>query len=66
MLNSAGNLPIAYMTWLDGMAYRKGGVRGTMTMDAAANGLFSVLLFVFAIAIRRRWMKGSAEFQPQA
>lgn len=55
VLNSAGNLPIAYMTWLDGLAYRTGGVRGTMSLDAAANGVFSVLLLAIAILMRRRW-----------
>lgn len=60
VLNSAGNLPIAYMTWLDGLAYRQGGARGTMTMDAAANGVFSVLLIIVAMLTRRWWN------QPQA
>jgi membrane protein implicated in regulation of membrane protease activity len=60
VLNSAGNLPIAYMTWFDGLAYRRGGVRGTMTMDAAANGVFSVLLLVVALLVRRRWNQSIA------
>ena len=62
VLNSAGNLPIAYMTWLDGLAYRQGGARGTMTMDAAANGVFSALLLMVAILTRRWWNRD----QPQA
>jgi hypothetical protein len=28
LLNSAGNIPIVYMTWLDGLAYRQWGARG--------------------------------------
>jgi MFS family permease len=54
VLNSAGNLPIAYMTWFDGLAYRQGGVRGLTLADAGANGGFAALLLVVALAVRRR------------
>lgn len=53
VLNSAGNVPIAYMTWLDGLGYRHGGARGTMTVDAAANGGFAAGLLVLAIVVGR-------------
>ena len=49
VLNSAGNLPIEYMTWLDGMGYGKWGARGLMTVDAAANGGFGIVLLVIAL-----------------
>ena len=55
VLNSAGNLPIIYMTWLDGLGYRHGGARGLMTVDAAANGGFAILLLLLAIFVRRHW-----------
>jgi MFS family permease len=55
LLNSAGNLPIAYMTWIDGLAYRHGGSRGTMLTDAAANGIFAGILLTLAFFLRRRW-----------
>jgi MFS transporter, PAT family, beta-lactamase induction signal transducer AmpG len=60
VLNSAGNLPITYMTWLDGLAYRRGRAQGTMAMDAAMNGAFSVLLLVVAMVVRRRWNQSQA------
>jgi MFS transporter, PAT family, beta-lactamase induction signal transducer AmpG len=66
LLNSAGNIPIVYMTWLDGLAYRQWGARGTMTMDAAANGLFSVLLLAVALLWRQRWKRDLLETQLHA
>ena len=58
VLNSAGNLPIAYMTWLDGLGYRQGGARGLMATDAAANGGFGIVLLLVAIFLgsQRRWV----------
>src|SRR6185436_10914627 len=53
VLNSAGNLPITYMTWLDGVGYRHWGVRGLMTVDAAANGGFGVILLLVAMVVGR-------------
>jgi len=53
VLNSAGNLPITYMTWLDGVGYRHWGARGLMTVDAAANGGFGVILLLVAIFVTR-------------
>jgi PAT family beta-lactamase induction signal transducer AmpG len=57
VLSSLGNLPIAYMTWLDGLGYRRAGARGAMAVDAAANGGFAVVLLVLAILMRRRWQR---------
>jgi MFS transporter, PAT family, beta-lactamase induction signal transducer AmpG len=59
LLGSSGNLPIAYMTWLDGAAYKRAGRVGLMGMDTLANGLGAVLLLVFAGSIARRWMRPS-------
>ncbi len=58
VLNSAGNLPIAYMTWLDGLGYRHGGARGLMTVDAAANGGFGIVLLLVALLLGRQWNHG--------
>jgi hypothetical protein len=57
VLNSLGNIPVAYMTWLDGLGYRNGGARGLMTVDAAANGGFAVPLLLLAILARRHWCR---------
>lgn len=40
---AAGNLPIAYVLWLDGQGYHRFGTHGLFGVDAAGN------LFVFAI-----------------
>jgi MFS family permease len=47
-LNASGNASISYMTWLDGIGYKHGGARGLMGMDAAANGIFAVILLIVA------------------
>jgi len=61
VLNSAGNLPIAYMTWLDGLGYRHWGARGLMATDAAANGAFGIVLLLVAIFLGRHWNHVSQE-----
>ena len=60
LLVASGNLPILYMTWLDGVAYKHGAAvggaaKGLMLMDAAANGAFAVLLVGVAHYSRRYW-----------
>jgi membrane protein implicated in regulation of membrane protease activity len=52
-------VPITYMTWLDGAAYKRAGILGLMGMDTLANGLGAVLLLVFAGSIARRWLRSS-------
>ena len=42
------------MTWLDGAGYKRGGARGLMGMDAAANGIFAVILLVVAFVAASR------------
>ena len=61
VLNSAGNLAIAYMTWLDGLGYRHWGARGLMATDAAANGGFGIVLLLVAIFLGRHWNHVSQE-----
>ena len=36
------------MTWLDGVGYRYGSVKGLMTVDALANAVGAVLLLMLA------------------
>ena len=50
---STGNLPILYMTWLDGVGYSYGAVRGLMTVDALANGMGALVLLLIARSAAR-------------
>jgi len=45
LLNAAVSLPIAYVTWLDGVGFRYFGVHGLLLTDAGLN------LFVFGIVV---------------
>jgi hypothetical protein len=48
---AAGNLPIAYVLWFDGVGYRHFGTRGLFGVDAGGN------LLVFAIVLGA-WLLG--------
>jgi len=50
---ASGNFPILYMTWLDGVGYKHGAVRGLMTVDALANGLGAIVLVMVARSAQR-------------
>ena len=50
---ATGNVPILYMTWLDGVGYKYGAVRGLMTVDALANGIGALVLLLVARAAAR-------------
>jgi len=54
-LNAAGNVPISYMTWLDGVGYSRWGARGLMATDAVANGAFAVILLLVAYFAGHHW-----------
>ncbi len=58
LLGASGNLPIVYMTWLDGVGYKHSGARGLMGVDALANGVGGVLLLAFAWYCARRLEAG--------
>jgi len=48
MFIAAANLPLAYMTWIDGIGHTRYGVRGLLAFDAMANVVPSfVLLALF-------------------
>ena len=52
-LDAFGSLPLSYMTWLDGVGYKRWGARGMMATDAVANGISAVLLLaIVAVAGR--------------
>jgi hypothetical protein len=55
LMLSFGNLPVAYMTWVDGAGYKHGGARGLMSADALASGIGGLLLLVLARYCARRW-----------
>jgi predicted MFS family arabinose efflux permease len=63
LLGASGNLPIAYMTWLDGVGYKYSGARGLMAVDAFANGVGALLLLLLiGYCLRGRFIKSSASF----
>ncbi len=45
-LNNLGNLPNAYMTWLDGQGHRLWGSPGLFAVDGIGNAIPSLLLFL--------------------
>jgi PAT family beta-lactamase induction signal transducer AmpG len=53
LLVASGNIPIVYMTWLNGLGYKHWGARGLMSVDTLANGLGGIALFIFAVYVRR-------------
>jgi len=57
---ATGNVPILYMTWLDGVGYKFGAVRGLMTVDALANGLGAVVLLLIARSALRYFRESEA------
>jgi PAT family beta-lactamase induction signal transducer AmpG len=52
LLISASNLPITYMTFIDGWGYNHRGVTGSFLTDAGISGLACVCMFV----VLRSWM----------
>jgi PAT family beta-lactamase induction signal transducer AmpG len=61
LLTSVGNLPVAYMTWLDGVGYRHAGALGLMGVDALANGGVALLLLLLAWFCASRWSAPATE-----
>jgi len=55
IINSLGNIPVVYMTWLDGRGYALWGPRGMPGIDALVSAVvISVLLGYFGFGRRRR------------
>src|SRR5262249_50999162 len=55
ILNATSNVPVTYMTWLDGVGYKLLGTPGLMATDAAANGVFGIILLLVAMFAGRHW-----------
>jgi MFS transporter, PAT family, beta-lactamase induction signal transducer AmpG len=60
LLTSVGNLPVSYMTWLDGVGYKHAGALGLMGVDALANGGGGLLLLLLAWFCASRWSAPAA------
>ena len=54
IINSLGNLPVAYMSYLDGRAYAHWGPRGMPAADAILSAIGATLLLAHFIFSRRR------------
>jgi PAT family beta-lactamase induction signal transducer AmpG len=54
IINSLGNLPLAYMAYLDGRAYAHWGPRGEPGLDAAMSAICGTLLLAYFVFRRRR------------
>jgi MFS transporter, PAT family, beta-lactamase induction signal transducer AmpG len=57
---ATGNFPILYMTWLDGVGYKHGAVRGLMLVDALANGIGALVLLLVAHSAARYFRESEA------
>ncbi len=57
LLVGSSNLPISYMTWLDGVGYKHGGAKGLMSVDALANGVGAIVLLLVAWSTRGLWKR---------
>ena len=55
IMGASGNLPIVYMTALDGAGYKRWGARGLMGVDAVAEAGAAVVLLVVARFARKHW-----------
>lgn len=53
IINSLGNLPVAYMSWLDGRGYAHGGARAMPGTDAAVSAAGATLLLAWFLLSRR-------------
>lgn len=54
IINSLGNLPVAYMSWIDGRGYAHWGPRGMAATDAVISAFGASLLLGHFIFSRRR------------
>jgi MFS family permease len=61
VMSASGNLPIVYMTALDGAGYGRWGVRGLMGVDAFAEAGAAVVLFAITRYFRHHWNPAVAQ-----
>jgi MFS family permease len=57
IINAMGNLPVAYMAWVDGRGYAWGGPRAMPGADAAVSALAGAVLLGHFVFSRRRRQK---------
>ena len=60
IINSLGNLPVAYMSYFDGRAYARWGPRGMPAADAILSALGAALLLAHFVVSRRRRLRIAA------
>ncbi len=58
IINSLGNVPVVYMTWLDGRGYALWGPRGMPATDAILSALSAGILLAHFIVSRRHKQAG--------
>jgi MFS transporter, PAT family, beta-lactamase induction signal transducer AmpG len=63
LLFCSGNLPVVYMTWLDGVGYKHAGARGLMGVDALSNVAGGLLLVLVARYCARNWKASGLRVQ---
>lgn len=54
IINSFGNLPVAYMSWADGRGYAHWGPRGMPAADAVLSTIGASILLAYFVFIRRK------------
>lgn len=59
IINSLGNLPVAYMSYVDGRGYALWGPRGMPAMDALLSAGGATLFLVYFM-LSRRWQRSGA------
>ncbi|HET7104783.1 MAG TPA: hypothetical protein VFI20_11905 [Terracidiphilus sp.] len=65
IINSLGNLPIAYMAYVDGRGYARWGARGMPAIDAALSAVAAILLLAWFL-LHRVPRRAAAESMPAA
>jgi len=66
IINSLGNLPVVYMTWLDGRGYAHWGPRGMPGIDALVSAAGASLLLGHFVFSRRKRNRSLARNQQGA
>jgi hypothetical protein len=68
LLNAAVSLPIVYVTWLDGVAFRYFGMHGLLLTDAGFNflvfGIVAVIFVSCGLGLRRGSQTPALESDP--
>ena len=66
IINSMGNVPVAYMTYLDGRSYDHWGARGMPGTDVVLSVIGASLLLLYFLTYGRRRRTGAAEVEASA